>query len=466
MNSRNAQDFLVFSYAPRSTVPIMQAKQTIRSEAGFPRAIIIIALALGWTAASLQGQDAVYPPKKPTPPQIASQVVVVEEAVVQTQWPHTLNLVNAPENTTVLSPGQCIRIGIYSSGDGRDSYLRKSKLSFRVQFGGHSDVHPFASLGEYKQVKPEGGDFVTAALGAAGVKEPASLKTMASLGVSADRWCAPIDAHDGTASVEADVDSPSGRLTLSPTTIEVQSFETGGKKPFKNIDDFGAFLQTYYREPNSARLLPATQFLVADQTQNPRQGQAEIFAAFLTAALKADPIAAQYFQTQLASQPPMLQAIGLLALRSAGYNIDRVLEAMSTEQRQKFLTLPELQDPYDLAPTQALFQHLDMMWAVFGATGQFKPVQTIASALGWRTDYEDFDKLRHSPNPPSTLTPSIVRGVTYTAAGWSLSSFQKNDPLVADYINAMLASPDTPQSVKSGLSGLDSNPAFRQARGQ
>jgi hypothetical protein len=107
-----------------------------------------------------------------------------------------------------------------------------------------------------------------------------------------------------------------------------------------------------------------------------------------------------------------------------------------------------------------------MLWAVFGATGQVQPVQAIANALGWRTDYEDFDKLRKSPNHPSTLTPSIVRGVVYTAAGWSLESFQMEDPLVADYIDYLRASPDTTQSVKSELGGLSSNPAFKRPGGQ
>jgi hypothetical protein len=136
---------------------------------------------------------------------------------------------------------------------------------------------------------------------------------------------------------------------------------------------------------------------------------------------------------------------------------------LNAEEQQKFLSLPPLQDPYDLTPTRELFQHLDMIWAAFGATGQFKPVKTIASALSWRPDYEDFDRFRKTPNHPSTLTPSIVRGVAYTAAGWSLSSFQRNDPLTADYIDYMLSSTETPDAVKSELRGLDSNPAFKKA---
>lgn len=428
--------------------------------------IVIWAFAVTWASSSLQAQDAIYPSQLPSPPKIVPQIVLLPESVVQTQWTNTLKLVNAPQNVTLLNPGQCIRVGIYSTGDNRDDYLEKTRLSFRVQFAGHSEVHPLAPPSEFKQIKPEGGDFVAAVLGAAGVKQPAITKTMASLGASADHWCAPIDAGDGTATIEAEVESPSGHQNLSASTIDIESFETGSKKSFKGAEELGTFLQAYYRQPNPARLLPALQCIVADQTQHSRQGQVEIFTAFLSAVANSDPVAAQDFRMRIVAQPPLSRALGLMILRSAGYDIRSVLNALSAEEQQKFLSLPQLQDPFDLTPTQELFQHLDMMWAVFGATGQLKPVRTITSALSWRTDYEDFDKLRKAPNHPSTLTPSIVRGVVYTAAGWSLWSFQRNDPLVADYIDYLLASSDTPASVKSELTGLSSNPAFKRPGGQ
>ena len=428
--------------------------------------IAVCVFAITWSALSLQAQDATYPPQKSSPPKIGPQIFLLAESVVETQWTNTLNLVNAPQNVTLLNPGQCIRIGFYSTGDNRDEYLQKTKLSFRVQLAGHSVVHPFALPSEFKQIKLEGGDFVTAALGAAGIKPPAMIKTMASLGSSADRWCVPNDAGDGTATVEAEVESPSGHQALSSLTIQIESFETGSKKSFKDAKEIDVFLQMYYRQPNPARLLPALQFTVADQTQHSREGQAEIMSAFLSAAAKDDPIAAQDFRTRIAAQPPLTRALGILILRSAGYDIGSVLNALSREDQQKFLSLTSLQDPYDLTPTRDLFQHLDMMWAVFEASGEFKPVKTIAGALSWRSDYDEFDKLRKTPNHPSTLTPSIVRGVTYTAAGWSLWSFQRNDPLVADYIDYLLASSDTPESVKSELRGLPTNPAFKRAGGQ
>ncbi len=411
----------------------------------------------------LQAQDANNAPQRASSPKIGPDIVVLAESVVQTQWTNTLSLVNAPQNISLLNPGQCIRVGIYSNGEKRDEYLKDLRLSFRVSFSGHIDLHAAAPLSDFKQIKPEGGDFVNGALGAAGIKPPEVTRTFASLGASAAHWCAPIKATDGTATVEAEVETPDGHQTLNPSVIQIESFETGSKKSFRDAQELGAFLQTYYRQPNSARLLPALQFMIADQIQDSSQGKAEILAAFLSAATRSDPIVAKDFQTRIAAQDPLTRAFGLLVLRSAGYDMDGILQTLSTEDRQKFLSLPALQDPFDQTPTQELFTHLDMLWAVYGATGQFKPVKTVASALGWKADYEDFAKLRDTPNHSTDLTPSIVRGVVYTAAGWSLSTFQRNDPLVADYIEYLLASPDTSQSVKSELAGLSSNPAFKQA---
>jgi hypothetical protein len=102
-----------------------------------------------------------------------------------------------------------------------------------------------------------------------------------------------------------------------------------------------------------------------------------------------------------------------------------------------------------------------MLWGIFSMSGQYAPMQKIASALAWRADWDDLAKARKSSNPPKQWTPSIGRAVAYAAAGWSLSSFQRNDPLAADYIETMLASPDTSETVKSELKGLLTNPAFK-----
>jgi hypothetical protein len=412
------------------------------------------------------GQDAVYPPPNPSPARIEDQIILLGESVAQNQWTHTLDLVNVAQNTTLLNPGQCIRVGVIAAGDNRDDYLRQTKLSFNVGFAGHTEQHGPALISSFKRIKPEGGDFVAGALAAAKIKIPDRLRSMASLGVSAANWCAPPDARDGTASVQATIEGPGAPPVSAASTIAIETFETGRKKAFSAVQEFGQFLQTYYRQPNPARLLPAIEFMVKEQTEQPRPGQAEMVAAFVSAALRANATAGRDMLARIGAEPPLVRAFGLLALHSAGYDIAPVLGKLPKEEQEKFRSLPALEDPFDLTASAALFHRLDMLWCVFGATGEYEPVKAIAGALAWRPDYEAFVKLRNSPNRPTTLSPSIVRGVAYTAAGWSLGSFQAHDGLVTDYIDYMLASPETPPAIKSELTGLSTNPAFKQSGGK
>jgi hypothetical protein len=408
----------------------------------------------------LVAQSTIIQPQKPTPAKIDTHFFVLGESVVEEQWAHTLKLVNAPENVTLLNPGQCMRVVVIATGDNRDGLLENTKISFHVKFAGHDQDHALASLAQYKQIKPEGGDFVTQVLASADIKNP--MLTMASMGASADRWCVPVDANDGKATVDGEIDSPAGHQTLKRTTIQIESFETGSKKVFKNTQEESNFLMVYYRQPNPARLLPVMLSAIEYQTANPKSDAFENTAAFLSAALKADPVAAQDFLSRIASQPTLPRGLGLDILRSAGYDISAVLKTLSSDDQKRIELMPALADPYDLSPNSTLFHHLDLMWSTFGATGQFKPIQTIASVLSWRSDYDDFDKMRKSGTHISELTPSIARGLAYMAAGWSMDSFQRNDPLVADYIEFMLASPDISDSVKTELKGLQTNPAFKQ----
>ncbi len=392
--------------------------------------------------------------------------MLVNESVLKQQWTHTLDPVNAPKNAILLNPGQCVRIGVVATGDNRDEYLKHTNLSFSVRFAGQTVPHGHAPLAYIKRMKPEGGDFVARALAAGGVKAPDAIRSLASLGISASNWCVPVDAQDGSASVTATIEPSGGKRVVVSSTVEVETFAMGSQKKFKDVQAFGQFLQTYYQEPHPARLLPAINFMVTEQSQTSREGQAEIVGAFLSAALRTDVVAAHNLLSRIGSEPPPTRAFGLLVLRAAGYDVDPVLNALPKQEQVKSQSLPALEDPFDLTPSQALFHHLDMLWGVFGATGQYEPVKTIASALAWRSDYEAFAEMRNGPDRPPAITPSIVRGVVYTAAGWSLRSFQMNDGLAADYIEYMLASEETPPAIKSELRNLSTNPAFKRPGGQ
>lgn len=218
----------------------------------------------------------------------------------------------------------------------------------------------------------------------------------------------------------------------------------------------------YHWQPNPARLFPALLAFAADKSLRENTANLESSAFTFGSALKANPAAAKDFMARISTETGFTRAFGLLILLEAGDDISPVLKTMSEEDRQMFTKHPDLPDPYDFSHVEDIGAREDMLWGDFMTTGDFAPIQQIASALKWRTDWDDFDKARKSANPPKQWTPAIGRAVGYAAAGWSLNSFQRNDPLAADYLEFMIASPDTPQSVKTELRGLSTNPAFKE----
>src|SRR6266436_6629946 len=102
---------------------------------------------------TLFGQERIYPPPKPSPARIEDQIMLLDESVLKQQWTHTLDPVNAPKNTTLLNPGQCVRIAVVATGDNRDEYLRHTNLSFNVRFAGHTVPYDYALMSYVKRMK-------------------------------------------------------------------------------------------------------------------------------------------------------------------------------------------------------------------------------------------------------------------------------------------------------------------------
>jgi len=435
------------------SIQFLVASRPLRRLAG----CLCVLTAIGIAA---PGQTAGGSTHGPNPTKIEKQFFVFPDAVVVEQWPHTLKLVNLPQNLKLLNPGQCIRIGIVAIGDDRDSLLEKTQLSFRVEFAGQVQDHALAPLAGTKQLKPEGLDEVMQVTAAANVEVPPV--SMASLGASADKWCVSEDAQDGTATIEAEIESPAGHQKLARATLPIESFESGSKHAFKDEEEMEEFTMGYHYQPNPARLYPELLIFCSDKKLNSNPDELIDQAALLSVALKADPAAAKDFLARVATRDECPRYLGLLGLLMGGYDITPALQSMSENDRQVFQQRPELPDPYTFGSLAEVPAKFDMLWAIFAATGQLAPIQKIASRLQWRSDWEDFDKARKSHKQFKEWTPAIGRAMAYSVAGWSIGSFQQTDPLAADYIEFLIASPDTPDAIKAELKGLLTNPAFKR----
>jgi hypothetical protein len=416
--------------------------------------VILSGILLGIAVVS-SAQDQVYPEKKPVATKIFPDLFVLDNRVVEEQWKVSLSLINAPSDLKQVEPGQCVRFGVIASGDDKDRLLHSAKLRFAFSPADAPQTFAAAPPEAVKQVKPEGGDFVTEALAAGGVKNP--MVSTASIAASRAKWCMPVATEDGTATIRATVETSDGKtFSLNPRKIDLKTFDSSRKNvPFKDISTFGPWLQHYHAAPDPAELLPGVRVVASDDKARFMPN----IMVFFVKALMASPAAANDLLRALPNEDRPVQIYSIPLLSEAGYATAPLLIGFKEDERTVINSV-HLPDPFDLKPDRTLPSRMDMLWAYFFATGRIEPVKAIASMLAWRGDYEKFVEIQKSGQKPTEATDSIIRGVVYTAAGWSLNALSRNDGVVADYMDALRSSPDTAADVKEELAHIHTNPAF------
>jgi hypothetical protein len=409
----------------------------------------------------LTAQHTTTSKTKPVATELSKHILVFADAYAANYWTHTAALVNAPEQLTQVNPGQCIRLGVYAVGDKREALIAGAQVAYHIHFAGHTDELPPATFAQTHPIKPEGGDFVTEVLGAAKIENP--MESMTLLGVAAGNWCVPSDAGDGELIIDAEATMPSGAVKLETARIKVESWATGSQKIFKNLDEEGNWSANYYRHPEPARLLPALRALAADPKLLQQQSALENTMAMFAAAFKENPLAARKFALRIGEEKDPTRTLGVAALQMANVDIEPIIRNWSAEDRAHFQQRPEFPNPYLFNPADGSDPtRLDFCWAEFMTTGRIEPIRQIVSALAWHTDYDAFDKGRKAGTLGKQWTTEIDHAVTYMAAGWSLNSFKRNDPLAADYLLAIAADPATSAAIKTELNELSTNPAFKE----
>jgi hypothetical protein len=173
--------------------------------------------------------------------------------------------------------------------------------------------------------------------------------------------------------------------------------------------------------------------------------------------------------SRLPKEDRSLRIYALLILSEAGYDLSKCLAALPQEDQDTFQQIRSgaspLPDPYDFSvnlndPYQ-ITTHMDMLWSIFLATGDQKPVRAIADTLAWRDDGKVVLEIKRTKKKIDAITPGLLHGLAYGAGGWSLGSFYRNHPLVADYVEAWKQDPKTPQVIREELGTLITNDAFK-----
>lgn len=415
---------------------------------------------------TLSAQGKVQP-SKPLPTELRTTPWIIGSETAD-RWKGLPATVNAPDLRTQGFPGQHLTVALGAQGDGRDKLLAGSTCTFTISFAGSAREYRTLHPSQVRRIKAEGADMVKYVLDAAQVQKPDmdDALSMVSLALFDLDWQVPAEAPDGTATFTGSVTTPDGRtVPLKPATLEIQSADRVAKDgAFKDPKEGGEWMMTYYQHPNPFRLLHELRSMKGDKAAT----QPNILE-FYVQILKASPLAAHDLMSRLPKEDRPLRIYALLVLGEAGYDLSACLATLPQEDQDTFkqirATASPLPDPYDfsvnLGDPYQITSRMDMLWSLFLATGDPKPVRAIADTLAWREDGRQVMELRTSRKKIERITPSLLHGLAYSAGGWSLGSFVRNHPLVADYVEAWRQDPKTPQVIREELGTLITNEAFR-----
>lgn len=339
---------------------------------------------------------------KPIPTALVEEAWVIGTEVA-VHWKDLPLLVNAPTHRTKAFPGQRLTLAIGAQGENRDRLLKDATYSFSVEFGGTTQAFNNLRPTQIRQIKAEGADFVWSALKAAKVDigEAEAAMSMVSFALFDVEWRVPVDAKDGTAKIRGKVTSAAGGITsLKEGSIDIWSFDRVAKDGgFKNQDESGEWMMTYYKQPEPSRLLNVIRLSMDDKNAFKPN-----VMGFYAEVMKSDPDSARDLMMRLKAEPPPVRFYGMIVLKEAGYDLAPLLTTLPADEQASFKLIPTrlqpLPDPYDLTPSledpSKVPMRLDMLWSRFLATGDPKPVRAVASVLEWRADGKAFLDIRKS----------------------------------------------------------------------
>ncbi len=418
-------------------------------------------------AASVVVLRADAAPPAPTPTHLFPQIQLFAPEPIRVVWPAAGRSVNAPPLRHLVVPGQGIAIAVVAEGEGRDALLQGATFVYRIRVDGEETAVGPQRADAVKAVKADGADFVVQVIGAAGVadadrKKAEEATTRVSVAAVVPAWTAPDVKARREAVVEGEATLVDGRkVALAPARVAIETWAAAAAAPpFRDATTLQGWMDGYALAPEPQHLGAALR-MAAGSGAHPLA-----VLGFPARAIEAAPPGAvAAVVAALKGENERSRALGAVALRWGRKDASALVATLSPEWRARVEAFPAPPEGYALDPApsslDATTKKMDLLWGELMATGRSEPVRAIVGLLQYRDDYAVFVEARKTPGQKKETTPALARGVLYMTAGWSLSSFVRSSPIVADYVARWQTDDAVPPVVRDELRRLLTNEAFR-----
>jgi hypothetical protein len=380
--------------------------------------------------------------------------------------------VNAPTALSAVAPGQRIALGILADAADRDRMLDGVSATFSFTPGPAKPAPPGALKPvTIRPIKAEGIDVVLLAMKAAGISEADRLKVKAgsllvALAIFAPDWTAPTVASATDIEIRAALRGTVVPVVLPPAHLQVRPATGWPGQPLPTVEALDKRMNRYQQDMTPGQML--AWFTVAAKGGMLRTPPVYAYFAIALQSNPLDRAAAVDAYPALGAdvQPELLRV-----LRLGGQDLPRLFPQLPASALAPFESVPPLadahalphfQDPVAAQAVREIGNRMDECWAAWMATGDQSYLRALVDLLAGAPDYPAFTAWEATRGGVKGLNARVARGLAYQIAGWSIGSFQRTDPLVADWLDYWQNDPTVPAVIRQEIASLPTNPAFRR----
>ena len=210
-------------------------------------------------------------------------------------------------------------------------------------------------------------------------------------------------------------------------------------------------LENYYREPSPEYILSAFGEFLANL---PRQKEREKQSfnplpqlAFFYFLLKENPQCVDAFAAEVKKLHGEEKYLGGVVLHFAA---PRAADGCISAEGREFIRKQLPSDPFVFDKATAPWQ-LDVCWAEFMVRGTRAPVMKVVDAMGMAPQSLTVEQYKKIANPTEEDKQRLFRGITVSAACWSMGSLAKRHDLLRWYVEAALVRGEIKDPVAAAL---------------
>ncbi len=419
-------------------------------------------------------------------PSIFAEVQVVKDSnappairkelwVLSANWASEIppqGAVNAPGQMEVLSPGDRISLALAADGADREKLFEGRTLIVRIECGGTVSEDQGLKPIAIRRIKAQGADMALWVLKASGIGESDRARleqatSVVSLAVFRPSWTAPDVAQAQEVRIQVTVmGGATPEPTLEPVRIKLRPWTDWANDPATEQATLNGHFNQYRDNATGGLLFSMLKGVTAAGSL-----RAPPVAEYFAISFKRNPAAAAAALTQLPSFSPDMQYATLLVLRLGGTDITRQLQVLPPETQALLRSIGPLEDPPKLLTftdpvsvqaVRGIGNPMDQCWGAWMASGDPVYLRELVGLLDNAQDFPAFQAWTDAKGGAQGLNSRVARGLAYQIAGWSIGSFQRTDPHVADWLLFWQNDPAFPKSLRKEIESLLTNPAFRR----